>query len=388
MFYQKCLGCNSEWNGIIELENCPFCQKEFEIQKENFNDIEAAFKYILKKHGFDVIKTNRLISLLSDYAPTLTKERKIVKIAIEAGVYKKLLDVDSSDNEAQEYAIAKAIDKLNNEMLLDLNWSKNAVIWLISQLNWSSIGATENNDQVKTLSPIIVTDGQLITKGGQSVDATENSLAVSDKIGHLFVNDIIYLGKYPFYKDGTKKDIEWEILSINDGKVLLWSTMCIDAFCYHNRRTKIIWEKSALRSWLEFFIRMSFEPEETSCMLQTKVKTSHNFSGPNPIDNGPNTEDIVFILSKEEISNYNIKQDKLRAKATPYALSKNVHINYYNGNAFWWLRNPGTSGDTAMVVGANGCIDENGNYVNLNNGGIRPAVWADYGTLVNLLDKK
>lgn len=65
------------------------------------------------KNGLEAIKSKSLVSLLSDYDPTLIKERRIVKIAIDSGVYESLLDIDFANSSESEIAIAQAIDRLN-----------------------------------------------------------------------------------------------------------------------------------------------------------------------------------------------------------------------------------------------------------------------------------
>lgn len=140
MLYQKCSACHSEWNAIKMVIECPFCGNAFEMQTSNFKSVEDTFRYIICTHGFEVIKQkSTFVSLLSDYAPTLEKERRVVKMALESGVYLELMSVSKTDEQEQAAAQAKAINKLNKDYLLDQVWAKQAVLWFVSQLGWTSV---------------------------------------------------------------------------------------------------------------------------------------------------------------------------------------------------------------------------------------------------------
>lgn len=140
MLYQKCSACHSEWNAIKMVIECPFCGNAFEMQTSNFKSVEDTFRYIICTHGFEVIKQkSTFVSLLADYAPTLEKERRVVKMALESGVYLELMSVSKTDEQEQAAAQAKAINKLNKDYLLEQVWAKQAVLWFVSQLGWTSV---------------------------------------------------------------------------------------------------------------------------------------------------------------------------------------------------------------------------------------------------------
>lgn len=140
MLYQKCSACHSEWNAIKMVIECPFCGNAFEMQTSNFKSVEDTFRYIICTHGIEIIKQkSAFVSLLADYAPTLEKERRVVRMALDAGVYLDLLSVSKTDENEQMAAQAKAINKLNKDYLLDQVWAKQAVLWFVSQLGWTSV---------------------------------------------------------------------------------------------------------------------------------------------------------------------------------------------------------------------------------------------------------
>lgn len=86
---QKCKDCGASWDVKRVLDICPFCGADLR-EKTTADSIEAAFKLILERHGQDVFQSGVLLGLLGDYAPSLIKERNLVKVAIEAGAYKAI----------------------------------------------------------------------------------------------------------------------------------------------------------------------------------------------------------------------------------------------------------------------------------------------------------
>lgn len=361
MFYYKCENCQSEWNGIKMLEICPFCDTKVVIQNSNFTKIDEALSYIFGAHGIDVVKeNNRLVALLSDYAPTLERERKLIRVALSLGIYSDLLTVSKSDKSSQEFAISKLVSKLHNDAFMDPIIAKEIIEWFVKHLDWEN----------KTL----VQEKRIeLTTIGKAISAEQNQKAVvHNSKGTHNVGDIIEFGKYPFEANGVVKPIEWEIMDIKDNKALLWSKYCVDACQFAGENLNCSWEYSYLRTWLRGrFMRDAFTTEEISCIVSTTLEASHN-----PKNNritGSKTTDKIFIPSNEDLNHFKLRNGDLIIKATPYAKNKGVFND--NDYAFWWLRTPGTADRTQMLVSKTGVANESGSYVHLNSRGVRPALW-------------
>lgn len=370
MFYHKCENCQSEWKGIKLLEVCPFCNTGIINKTGNFTKIEEALSYIFNMHGIEVVnEDHRFVALLSDYAPTLESERRLIKIALRSGVYSELLKVSISDYEAQKAAKNKAVTYLNKRDFLDPVWAEAVVMWLITQLNWVSC---DKQERVSTSKD---------STAGNNI--TVSASPVRNK--SLRTGDIVYFGKYPYREDKTLKKIEWEVLDIKDEKALLWSTMCLDSYYYHHERIKCKWRDCDLRKWLqEDFIYTAFTKEEIAAIVVEPLPISYNPR--TKIGNGDvGTNDRVFILSNEQVVFYRIHTSHLISKATPYAKKQGVFCDPVDLTAFWWLRTPGLCGkETEMFVSKTGQVDKSGNFVDQKGRGIRPAVWVNLKVLNNL----
>lgn len=188
-------------------------------------------------------------------------------------------------------------------------------------------------------------------------------------------------------ENGTEP-IEWEILSEEDGRILLISRCVLDCGAYNKEFTNVTWAGCSLRQWLnDEFINTAFsENEKAQIQTVTLSNPGNPYTG---VDGGADTQDRVFLLSMDEVLKYyefeelneEDKRDgscrKLTAAAGTFYVT-NVLVNRPLGNKPWgvWLRTPGETADSACyyVPGGFGywCASEN---VNNSYWGIRPAMW-------------
>ena len=171
------------------------------------------------------------------------------------------------------------------------------------------------------------------------------------------VGDYIKFGSYPQTVDGQVQPIEWQVLSIENGKMLVISRYGLDAKCFDSSSN--VWKNSEICNWLNGeFYNKSFTDQE---------KKSINFS--NLSDVG--TSDNVFLLSEGEARKYFSNNDARRCKATDYVLKKN---NWSDGYFWWWLRSPNPDYSNYVYdVDSGGDIDDRN--VSVSDVVVRPALW-------------
>lgn len=134
---QICKKCGSEWNSSFKSTNCPFCGNMLVDESKKFTDISEVFTFIIDFYGVGIIKDKRaFVSLLGDYAPNLENERKLIKIALESGVYKTILDANDKDESERGICVDRMIAKLQDQYFLSPEWSQKVVSWLIGYLKW------------------------------------------------------------------------------------------------------------------------------------------------------------------------------------------------------------------------------------------------------------
>ena len=115
---------------------------------------------------------------------------------------------------------------------------------------------------------------------------------------------------------------------------------------YHERQEAVTWETCSLRQWLNgTFLENDFTQEEREKILMVEVKNT-----PNSVygtSGGADTRDKVFLLSMDEVEQYN-------------EILKHIKMNI-------WLRTPGKTSDTAEFMSSTGVPMEYGYVVTDTN---------------------
>ena len=197
--------------------------------------------------------------------------------------------------------------------------------------------------------------------------------------------------------------IKWRILSESNGEALILCESIIDSQEYYksasnrtiNGQTVYAnnYAESNIRAWLnDTFYRAAF----TDLQKQLIVLTTVDNSARSTSDSGNNftqatsyycadTEDYIFLLSEQEVTNsdygfnssYIIADTARQKKNTDYAKSQGVATSTssgYEGNGYWWLRSPDyRDSDLARLVSSGGGAD-NRDVVYITGGGVVPAL--------------
>ena len=187
------------------------------------------------------------------------------------------------------------------------------------------------------------------------------------------VGDHINFGRYNQFGSGDKSPVEWQVLEINNNKMLVVSKYAIDCKAYSNAPGAATWEDSSLRAWLngEFYVNC-FSSEEQSAIACVTVTAEDNpqFG----VSAGRNTQDRIFVLSINEVKKYFAEDELMMCMPTQVAVSNGV-TKENNGGCWWWLRNPGNGQFRASSVGFAGGINKFGLFVYDRNTAVRPAMW-------------
>ena len=202
--------------------------------------------------------------------------------------------------------------------------------------------------------------------------------------------------------------LNWTILEENDREYFLLCNSIIDSQEYYdNYNTRTIngktvyannYAESNIRKWLnETFYETAFNEMQQNLIQTTLVDNSAKSTNPYGQEtywnSGVNsyacedTNDKIFLLSKEEVTNSNYGFDSnpgaygvgsTRIKQTSdYAQIQGAYTysgGSYDGNGYWWLRSPDCYNDNrAMYVISDGCAYDY-RYVNYRYLGVVPAL--------------
>ena len=120
----KCNHCGSTWDTAVQIKTCPFCGKNLYENKDY--TIASALTKVVKDSGFDILHDSRKITAyIMDYVKGNERDKKLLRIAGNAGVFDLLYDAKMNEDKAQQsLIIGKALKVLEEEAFLS---SENAI---------------------------------------------------------------------------------------------------------------------------------------------------------------------------------------------------------------------------------------------------------------------
>ena len=205
-----------------------------------------------------------------------------------------------------------------------------------------------------------------------------------NRIKDTEVGEICKFGTYEQDNDLTngKEEIEWIVLDKKGVSLLLISKYALDCRQYHTSMSDVTWESCSLREWLNGPFLDTFQEEERNYMIAATVTADQNPSFPTAP--GKDVTDQIFLLSIAEVNKYYPSDEARKCVPTDYAKAQGVwksKIDSIDGRATccWWLRSPGSLSDHAALVLGSGAVETDGRGVFNILGGIRPALWIDFG---------
>ena len=208
------------------------------------------------------------------------------------------------------------------------------------------------------------------------------------------VGDYVTFGHYEQDNNisNGKESIEWKVLEKKNGRILVLSKYGLDCQPYNEDRVNVYWEFCTLRRCLNSsFLNEAFTSSEKSVIPMVTITNPDNSNF--KTRGGNDTNDQVFLLSKDEALTYFKKNEERKAVPTVYAVAQGAHqfsgtlpkYNYFGslsdymidgqGCCWWWLRSPGRNNTFAGSVNTNGTIDANQTDVSSLGGTVRPAMW-------------
>ena len=189
------------------------------------------------------------------------------------------------------------------------------------------------------------------------------------------VGDLVAWGRYEQDNDleNGPESVLWRVLARRGTTVLLFSDAGLDARKFHHDNMPVQWSDSDLRAWLnhDFLQQLLSEEEQTAvCVSHLKALPHPRF----PTDPGRDTDDLIFLLSMQEVERYLPEPDDRLCVCTPYAKASGAYRGE-NGMSGWWLRTTGHSADDEARVSTEGHFV---NYdVDWGKDVVRPALWVD-----------
>jgi DNA-directed RNA polymerase subunit RPC12/RpoP len=320
---------------------------------------EAALHHIAETFGADVLLGSKVATYFADVTHNqLRDEKDLIKILQEKGALDCLKEAMQKPVSEQKTAIKRAMSKLPKF----LQGSEDAEAMLrgfAAALGWQ-LPKPQPAPPPKQLIPAQTPQHTVILPK----QATANKpLSVTPAIGsiHKFAN------------------IDWRVLDVDkqNNKALLISEEILEKCPYNDKPLSITWENCTLCKYLngEFLDKLG---AANSAIAETRNNNPNNqwFGAPG----GNATNDKVFLLSLDEVCRYfGDSTVNLRRKSGLFISDENnpKRVANYGSKAalWWWLRSPGITSTSAAGVIYDGRVFVCGSNVDIDSGGVRPALW-------------
>ena len=171
----------------------------------------------------------------------------------------------------------------------------------------------------------------------------------------------IFFGQYDqdnILENGWE-DLQWIILEIRGDEALLLSRYGLEYSEFHyipNEETD--WARSSLRTWLngEFYYNAFSDAEKEAILLTNVDNSAAQGNSEWHTDGGPDTEDMVWLLSWAEAQQYFRNNDTRACGPTRHAtgiagVTAFAYARAWMYTDSWWLRSPGErQTDAAWVL--------------------------------------
>lgn len=206
------------------------------------------------------------------------------------------------------------------------------------------------------------------------------------RVGTVTAMRTVRFGRYPYEEDGAVRELEWCVLTREEGKTLLITKDCIDYMKWSTwGEFEEAWKVSSIRSFLnDDFCSVAFTDEERSHIIPTAnsvdIRTHEEVDPAKWVICEETVMDRVFLLDPYQADTYFANDEERRSLPTPYTRAKGG-----SERDDWWLRTltgrPLYACPYASLVWPEGKISHYGFDCYFEEM-IRPVVWVDDAALV------
>jgi len=195
------------------------------------------------------------------------------------------------------------------------------------------------------------------------------------------IGEIITLGRYPYEENGDVQPIEWQVVEVEDERVLVLARQILATRPYAMQGVPTYWEQSDLRRWLrEDFLREAFTEAEIERICGQAEPEATDMSRflwelAGMYDTTAGLQDRVFVPLSEDLGRWfgadaqDLFYHAAIAQPTPWAVAQGAEAN-----GCWWLRDSMSQMPMASICSPCGSVGASmlreGNLQ-----GVRPAMW-------------
>jgi len=205
------------------------------------------------------------------------------------------------------------------------------------------------------------------------------------------ISDTVTFGKWTLdYQKGKEEPISWTVYDKTDNHLLLVCNMVLSNSSYHDKHLPVSWKESKLCRQLNHdFYKYAFTKSERKllsgrineadpdwyCSERDAFNYYINKDGEEDFEDVVVNNELVFVLSKDEVLKYMPNKEDRIIKASEAAKDQGIGTINSNYKAPWWIQDEGIEEMRAMYIEIDGSIDERGKVINNTGMGVRPALW-------------
>lgn len=110
-------------------------------------------RYIVDTYGIEVYKnTSLLLAYVSDLAPRLENEKRLLKICAESGIVTQFAENSNIVTDEQEIFVKKSETTLCNQYFFNENAARNVLSWLVYSVDWAYKPQEETSNKPRNVS--------------------------------------------------------------------------------------------------------------------------------------------------------------------------------------------------------------------------------------------
>ena len=222
----------------------------------------------------------------------------------------------------------------------------------------STIGEVKTSPQGIRPAMWVYTDRDLADGWKNGTAGLPANEALDKKIASLKVGDTVAFGSAALYSsDLICREVTWKVLDASEDAFLIWSDVPLGYYRMgEDNDESLRWANSEARRYINSaeFLNEYFDPWE-----RAKIRAAHVITcGSEPewgLDGGEETDDMLFLLDREELGQY-----------CPDEASRGIKDDVY------WLRSPDFTAGWFNCVNGSGGVSQNSasHYY-----GLRVAMW-------------
>ena len=315
------------------------------IESGNYDEAYALYEELGNTEAIETNKYDRAMSLIEsgnyEDAYALYEELGDDE-AISDNMYDRAVACIESGNYEDAYALYV---ELGDEESFSANMYDRAV---------ACIDSGEYDEAVNLLTDLNYGDSETLL-------ASAIQLRNEDAFSNPQVGSYVLFGSYEQDNDLSNgpEPIEWRILDVEDGRMLLLSRYALDCQPFDDNRDTVKWNNCSLRGWLnDVFYNNAFITDEQSMIQTTSIITG-----------SVETQDRVFIMSHNELES---TLSNNVCQATDYCMAQGALVRGNSSYCQWWDRSF-RDGRVCYRENLSGNIELG--FADMSIIAVRPAIW-------------